>query len=61
MEAIEYLKMKSKFCKKWCESCPMNRNSKGLPCEELEKKYPEEAAKLFEDYANLKNWSDENA
>lgn len=49
MEAIEYLKMKSEFCKKWCESCPMNRNSKGLPCEELEKEYPKEAAKLFEE------------
>ena len=57
MDAVEYLKNKTRFldefCQSACRSCPFDstNNGKGVECEDLEVKYPELAVEIMEKWS----------
>lgn len=56
MDAIEYLKVRSRMtnnCNESCDICPLSydNNSKKISCSEFESLYPKEAIKIVEDWS----------
>lgn len=53
MDALEYLKVRSRMtnkCEMDCDKCLLGRNSRGVTCSGLEIDYPNEAIQIIEEW-----------
>ena len=57
MNAIDFLKTKTRICEMECDKCPLSshHNSKRIPCGGFQRDFPEETVKIVEKWAKGKS------